>query len=187
MANFVAARAEKIRDLFSAQATALEEAKKQGGEREAKRKQDMQAMFGTVSRQVKETWDKVNESVMQDPKLGEFFKPREGDEDWNESLEKGFEMVKQAYSENAMDPRLTPEQRLSVIKRHAAVRNMAAGWAPLRKENVKLKTKIQSLESDLKQYRQSSPAAGGTSAGPSVPATLRGRAALNAELLKLAK
>jgi hypothetical protein len=161
-ADDVMGHRKEIRTLFDQQAQALEEAKTKGAEREQLRKEQYQKMYGTVSNQVKEAWDKINATILEDPKNGEYFKQREGDEDWNSGLKKGFELADRAFSENPMDPRLTPEQRSEIIKRHAAVRNRAAGWGPLKKEVVKLRKQLTEMESELKVYKTSTPAAGGT-------------------------
>ncbi len=161
-ADDVMSHRTEIKRLFSEQSAALDEAKKTGAEREAKRKQDFQTMYGTVSKQTKDMWDKVNSEVQADPKYGEFFKPREGDEEWNTRLDAGFKLVAQAFSENPMDPRLSPEQRAEVIKRHSAIRNMAAGWRPLHREVTKLRGTIKELEGELKKYKETTPGSGGT-------------------------
>ncbi len=186
-ADDVMAHRKEIKSLFESQSMALEEAKKTGAERESKRKQDYQNMYGTVSKQTQEIWQKVNADMLADPKIGEYFKPKEGDTEWNYSLTKGFQLVDQAYAENPMDPRLTPEQRKEVIARHAAVRNMAAGWRPLRRQVKKLQGQVKELEGELKKYKESTPAAGGTSQVSTISKPGSNRDSMYAALQKMAK
>jgi hypothetical protein len=186
-ADDVMAHRKEIKSLFESQSAALEEAKKTGAEREAKRKQDFQSMYGTVSKQTKDIWDSVKAETLADPKVGEFFKPREGDEEWNKALDDGFKLVNQAFSENPLDPRLTPDQRKEIVKRHAAVQHMAAGWKPLRREVVKLRGTVKELEGELKKYKETTPSSGGTVVASSVVKSGSARDSLLAGLQKIAK
>jgi len=119
-----------------------------------------------IGRSVKATWDKVNETILADPDTGQYFKQREGDQEWNQRLGKGFQLVDKAFSQSPTDPRLTPEQRSEVIKRHAAVRNRAASWGALRHENSTLKQKLDAALKEIKGYKSSSPPAGGQQPTP---------------------
>lgn len=160
-ADIMAARNE-IRRLWDKRQGALKDAKENGATREQQRAEQFKQGMSALQGQIKQQWTAVNEAALNDPQNGEYFKPRDGDQDWNQRLAKGFELVDRAYSENPANPKLTPEERSSVIKRHAAVRNRAASWGPLKHENKALKSELKRLAAELAKYSDNSPAAGGT-------------------------
>jgi len=189
-ANDVLAHRKEIKDLFMKQSKALEEAKTHGAERESQRREQIQKMQGAVTQQVKEVWDKAHSSILEDPQNGEYFKPRDGDQEWNDRLTKGYTLADKAIAEIwaqlPMDPRLTPEQRAEAVKRHAAVRARIAGWGPLKAEVTKLKKALAERDEELKKYKSSTPAAGGTAAQSNTPVVVSARQSLREGLAKLA-
>lgn len=179
---------KEIKTLFAAKQEALKAAKENGAQRDKLMTEQQSQQKAVVSKFVKETWDKVNSGLLSDEKIGTYFKPKEGNKEWNERLAKGTELVARAFNERPDDPNLTPEQRASIVKRHAAVWNRAASWGALRHENESLLAKITALEKDLASYKGSQPPAGGTIPGPSTeaePNTAMGR--MMNELRKRAK
>ena len=189
-ADDVMTHRKTIKELFDKQHAQLEKAKTEGATREAQVKEKIQKFQSQIQSTVKQTWDTVNATILADEQAGAFFKPRDGDEEWNSRLEKGFKLVDQAFAENPMDPRLTPEQRKDIINRHAFVRNRAAGWGPLRNENHRLSKKVSELESELKQYKESTPSPAPTTSRPSVVTVGGGgrvRESVMGALQKLAK
>jgi hypothetical protein len=161
----VMAHRKEIQNLYKAQTQALEDAKTNGAER-VKQAHEAQARQTTeVNKFIGETWTKENESAAKDPTYGQFFTPHEGDENWNKRLAKGFELVDRAFAENPMDPKLKPEERAAVIRRHAAIRNRAASWGAIRGENEALTAKIAAMEKELSEYKGSEPGAGGGKSG----------------------
>lgn len=177
---------KEIKALFEAQNQALQEAQKNGAQREEEARQKMAQSREALTSEIKSTWNKIHADLLADEKVGVYFKPREGDQDWNERLTKGFELVDGAFEQNAADPKLTPEQRAAVIRRHAAVRNRAAGWGPLRFENGKLKAEIEALKQELGQFKASTPATGGQQPGTASATPPRAKDAMFAALQKLA-
>jgi len=167
LAGFVMAKREKIRELNDARMEALETAKTKGAERDQQRSQQIRQWNEQTSGFIKENWDTVNKATLEGPH-GEYFKPREGDADWNQRLAKGYELADRAFVDNIKDPKLTREQRESIIKRHAAMRMRCAGWGPLKHENGKLKANLAALEKELAQYKGTTPGAQGreTAAAP---------------------
>ncbi|HEX6827209.1 MAG TPA: hypothetical protein VF077_12900 [Nitrospiraceae bacterium] len=146
--------------LWQDQDKALKDASTNGAAKIKAVQEQIKAYQGQIQKQVEDTWKEVNERVVKDQQFGKYFTPREGDTVWNEALEKGYKLADQAFSENAHDPRLKPEDRAAIIKRHAAVRNRAAAWGPLRHENEQLTAKLAKLESELASYKRSEPGAG---------------------------
>jgi len=185
-ADDVMAHRKEIRNLFEAKSAKLKELKESGGKRDQERQSQMQAQMQGIQKQVKELYDSANKAAVEGGKFGQYFKEREGDTEWNSRLTKGFELVDKAFGENSMDPRLTPEQREAIVKRHSAVRNRAASWGALRYQNEQLNAKIAALEKDLASYKQSDPAVnGGGGNAPSAP--LKGMDAIRAGLQRISK
>jgi hypothetical protein len=173
-ADWVVQRGEELRSLWNERQAALDEAKTKGSER-AKQQQEM-----TVKQQnemkdfVSQTWNKVNQSILKDEKWSKYFSPAEGDQEGNQSLAKGFEMVDRAFSESPNAPGLTNEQREAIIARHAAVRNRAAATGRLIKWNQKLESKIAALEEELSKFKATTPPAGGGASGQPTNGTPKG-------------
>jgi hypothetical protein len=159
-ADDLMAHRKEIKTLFEQRTGALEEAKKTGALREQQLREQHEKTYGEISSQVKEHWTKANESALADEKNGPFFKPVEGDEHWNQRLAKGFELVDRAFAENPLDPNLTSEQRAAVVRRHAAVRNRAAAFGPLKYKVSQLETKVAELTKELEQFKGSTPTTG---------------------------
>jgi hypothetical protein len=172
-ANDVMAHRNEIRGLYDKQAAALEEAKKTGLTKKQQETEAQKKAMGELSQVISNTWKQENEAVLKDEKYGSLFKPREGDEHWNQRLAKGFELVDKAFSQNPADPKLTPEERASVIRRHAAVRNRAAAWGALRGEVESLSAANKALKEELAQYKGTEPPGGpgrsATTGGPAGP------------------
>lgn len=178
---------KEIRDLFDAQAEALADAKKNGATRikeavEARTKSQQE-----ISGFVKTHWDSTNDALLRDEKYGLYFTPVEGDENINQRLAKGYELVDRAFSEDPNNPKHTPEERKSIIKRHSAVRHRAGSWGRVVYELNKERQTVKELQDELKKYRGSTPTTGGapkptgdapqaTSARESVFGALRAKA-----------
>ena len=194
-ADDVMAHRKEIRGLFDKQNAALDEAKKNGGLRDQQRKEQWQKQQGQVKEYVSKAWKEANDEFLADPVNGEYFKPRtvaEGqqptpeEKEWNEALERGFKLVDEAWGSNAMDPKLTPEQRAAVIKKNAAVRNRAAAFGPLKRLARRLEAKVAQLEKDLAQYAGSTPAAGGSTPNGAVKQGLSAKESFSQRLAKIA-
>lgn len=187
-ANDVMAHRNEIRGLFDKQSAALEDAKKNGVARKQQELEAQKKAMGDLTNTISTTWQKENEAVLKDEKYGALFKPREGDEHWNQRLAKGYELVDKAFSQNPADPKLTPEERASVIRRHAAVRNRAAAWGALRGEVENLTAANKALTDELAQYKGTEPPSGSerTPAPPGAPGAGNAKANLFAELRKKA-
>jgi hypothetical protein len=162
LAPEVMAHRKEIRKLFDEQATALEEARKSGAEREKNITEQSQRQFSEVSTKIRDIWSKANEEVTVDPKYGTYFTPVDGDEQGNQRLAKGFELADRAFSENPLAPGLSAEQRESIVRRHAAVRNRAAAFGRLVYQNTQSQQRIAALEKELAEYKGTEPARNGS-------------------------
>ncbi len=152
-ASVVLAHRKEIKKLFDEQSNALERAKKDGVDRDTSMSNSRKEMGSKIL----ETWSKANDEIAADPKYGKFFTPVEGDENINQRLAKGFQLADRAFNENPTNPKLTPEERASVVKRHAAVRNRAAAFGRLVYENGIKEARIAELEKIVAEYKGSEP------------------------------
>lgn len=179
---------KEIRGLFDAQNQALELARKQGAEREQQLQKQAQEHMEGLQKHIRETWEKANQEAVSDEKIAHFFKPIEGDEEGNKRLSKGYEMADKAFhSPSPTDPRLTPEQRESVIRLHAAVRNRAAAFGRAMYQNQVLKAKIDELTKELGAFKGAQPGAAAPRQVRAEPGSMSARDSIFAELRKRAR
>jgi len=167
-ADDVMAHRKEIRGLYEKQAAALEEARK-GGEERSRITSDQQREFQQkLTKAVSDEWSKANQEFVNHEKVGQFFKPVEGNDAINASLEKGFAFVDEAFKQNPMDPKLTSEQRAKIIRAHAAVRNRAAAFGRLVIELNAERAARKADREQLDQYKASTP---GGVAAPVAPSS----------------
>ncbi len=181
------AHRKEIKNLFEAKSGKLEELKKNGAERAAKAKEAYERMQSDVHNQIKTVWDRENAAVLADEKHGKLFKPREDDADWNTKLEKGYAFVDEALAGNPQDPKLTPDQRALIIKRHVALKNRAAAFSAVRLDLERTQAKLDKALKDLAAYQGSTPGLSGTLTPSSAPKTGSARDALMAAIRAKAK
>lgn len=189
-ANDVMAHRNEIRGLYDKQQEAIEEVKKNGLTKKQQETEAQQRAAQELNKTISTVWKQENDAVLSDQKHGNLFKPRENDEEWNSSLKKGYELVDTGWSVNPGDPKLTPEQRTEIIRKHAAIRNRAAAFGPLRVEVNRLQAQVKSLTDELAQYKGSEPPSGSErTVGAAAPATAPGgaKARLMDELRKKAR
>ena len=140
-----------------------------------------------LSNELKGVYDKANEYHSKNPKMKEFFQPIEGNDEANSMLERGYKMVNEAFSKTPMDPSLTPAERASLVKKHAAVRHRSAAFGRARyllnrerAEHAETKKKLAEYEGTVPNRGPSRPAAAAASVGGSrmeqMQARLRARA-----------
>jgi hypothetical protein len=184
-ANDALAQRKELKKLLETRADAIHKAKEDGALREQQQKEQTDRQAGEQAKFIKTTWDRVVAEALADPKAGVFLKPREGDTEWNTRLENGYKLVDEAFTGSVADPKLSPEQRAAMIRKHAAVRNRAAGWGALRYENGTIKAKLEAAEKELAKYKSSTPPAGG-SAATAQTSELKGMDRIAAELAKRA-
>lgn len=176
-----------IRELYDAQSQALMEAKTKGAEREKQQRELNEKQTTEVKDFISKTWESANAEITTDQKYGRYVSPEEGDQEGNQRLAKGFELVDRAWSEDPRDPNLTPEQRASIVRRHAAVRNRAAAFGKLLHLLQKTEAEKAALAKELEGFKQSVPPAGGSApaAAETTPSTARDE--IFGALRKLAK
>jgi hypothetical protein len=187
LAPEVMSHRKEIRKLFDERVSALDSARKAGTEREKTLTAQAQQQYEAMSNEIKTTWTQANEQVSADEKYGSYFTPKEGDEQGNQRLAKGFELADRAFSENPLAPGLTAEQRQSIVRRHAAVRNRAAAFGRLVYQNNQAQARIAALEKELSDYKGSSPELKGSQPAPANGDKPTGMTGLIADLRKKAR
>jgi len=144
----VMAHLRKLRDLSDAQKTALDEAKKNS---EAHFKQHAEQTL-QERQKVAKLWKDENAAWTE--RYPRFFAPKDGDDEGNALLTKGYAMADKAFSSNG---NTTPEER---VKLHAELRNKAAAFPRLALELKRSRARIKELEMSLAAYEESEPPAG---------------------------
>lgn len=161
-----------LKGLYEEQQKALDDMKKNGAEREKTKREEFLKKIQTSQTETAQIWEQANKQAMEKQ---EYLRPREGDEEYNTKLTKAYEFVDAALKGNANDPKLSPEDRKAVIERHAALRNRAVMYTPLKMEVSRLKTQLSEAQAKLKQYEGSVPTSGdgkgktGSNAEPADP------------------
>lgn len=173
-----------IKKLLLDRNKAVEEAKTKGGERIKQQQDSLQLQTKQAVSEVSQLYQSVTDEIMKDPASSEFLKPfkaEEGQElppeqkEWNEFLEKGYKLVDDGWSQNPLKPGLKPEERREIIARHAAIRNRAAAFGPLKRAHKRALKQISELQKQLDVYKGTTPLAGGRRANgtPSGPPDAR--------------
>lgn len=165
-ANDVLFHRKELRRLFEERSTALEKAKTESVEREQKLTQQRVEQEKHLRSTLKEVWDKASEAALTDPDNAEYFKPVEGDEERNALLQKGYELVDTSFTKSPLDPELSQEDRVALVRKHAAIRHRAAAYGTLKYLLAKEREARRAAEQKLKQFADSMP---GTEAAPQAP------------------
>ena len=171
---------KEIRSLFENKTRALDEARKNGAEREKMSQERYQKWEKDTKGHISTVWNESNAAAQADPENGQYFKPVEGDDTRNQLLGKGFALVDKAFAENPMDPRLTPDQRAEAVKHHAAVRNRAAAFGPMKYLIRKLQQENAELKKANEQFKDSEPKTAGGTTTPAGGATTSARDRMHA-------
>jgi hypothetical protein len=165
LGTWVAERIEDLKLLSEQRMEALDRAKKEGTEKAQREAQDFQIKQKELNEFLGNTWKKASEEIEQHSKYGQYFKAREGDEEFNTRLQKGTELVDKALSETPTDPSLTPQQREAIVKRHAAMRQRARAFGPMQLTIERLTAERDELKTKLSQYEASAPSIQGQQPG----------------------
>ena len=186
LAPEVMAHRMAIKKLNNDQVAALENEKKNGAEREKMESAKSQKAREEIEGIIKTNFVKANEELSVDPKHSAYFKPRDGDEQGNQRLAKGYEMANRAFSENPTADGLTAEQRASIVRRHVAVRNRAAAYGRLVYDLGQRDVKIAEMQKIIDEYKGSEPNRDGSKKATQ-PVQRSAKTSMFEELRKLAK
>lgn len=168
-ADDVIREAKEARRLFDARNRHLDEARKTLGTKEKERIEQYQNQHKTMAAQADESWKEAETQAMSHEKYGKYFTPIEGDQEGNQRLAKGKALAQRAFSENPFDPRLTPSDRGTIVKRQNAVCNRAAAFGRLVSWNAKLEGEVAELKKQLAEYNGGEPGAGDGRASDTEP------------------
>lgn len=139
---------QKVYDLSEQKGRALRDAK----EKAVKRRDEQTATQAQRRSEMLGLWKTENETIAT--KYPQLFGKDEGDEEGNKVLEGGYGLADQALDfENDMPP----EQRVKLL---ADIRHRAAAFGREVMRSRKLKSEIEKLKEELKQYEKSAPGPG---------------------------
>ena len=155
----------EIRKLMNQRQAALEEWKKNGETHQKEFTSRQQAEMQRLNETISNTWKSFNDLLTKDERYGKYFSPVEGDQEGNQKLAKGYEMVDKAFSEDPREPGISAEERQRRVKRHVAVAKRAAAFGKLVHSVAQRDAKIAELEKQLKGYQQSEPEVAGRQPG----------------------
>lgn len=165
---WVAERVEELRQLDEAKHEALEKVKKEGLERQTQMTDAQKIHEKQMNDYLAETWSKASAEIETHSRYGEYFKPKEGDDEFNARLESATEKVDKFWGKNPKASGLTPDQRAEIVKAHAAIRNRARGFGTqnliigrLRDENARLKQENEQFKASVPKADGSQPATNG--------------------------
>lgn len=154
---WVAERVRELRNLNKAKFDALEKAKKDGAEFQQK----AQESAGIEEKQRNDFLASTYEKALQDldthSVYGEYFKPKEGDDEWNAKLDKGNSFVEKAWSQSPLEKGISAEEQSVRVKRQAKLRKFAASFSVRELQIARLKTERDGLLQKLAQYQASTP------------------------------
>lgn len=100
--------------------------------------------------QLKRLWEKANEEIPE--KFPQYFKPIDGDDEYNAALKQGYEIIDAAH-----DPNLPIEEK---VARLAGARHRAAGYRAQVLLRKRAEARVKELEEVVKGYEESAPKGG---------------------------
>ena len=188
IANEVMLHRNEIRRMVDEQSAAIKEAKATGAQREKERMETRSKTVKEIQDNIKKTFREAYQAAQKDEANGRFFVERQGDEEWNTSLEKGRQLSQSVFAENPEDPKLTPQQRAEIVKRHAAVFNRSASFGPLKRAFIKLEKQYAEAMKELEGFKSSRPdAASGSQPNGNGAAPMRAKDRVFGELAKMGR
>lgn len=142
---------EKIRELSDAQNQALQDAAKNGEERNKTRALESQ----TQMRERGRLWQENNKTLAE--RYPKWFTNQDGDEEYNSTLAKGFAEADKLFSPTEENKPKTMEEAVHL---HALIRNQSAAFKPTVRLLKRAQARIAELEAELADYKKSEPPAG---------------------------
>jgi hypothetical protein len=152
----VIAHRRTVRELYQKQQKALEDARKNGGEREKQATIEQQAKAKAQADRVTKEWDSINSEAVS---KYEFLRPVEGQNERNERLEKATKFVDDSFGLSVHNAK-TEQERQEILQRHSALRNRAIGFSVLKHENKTLRAELEELKKSLAEFQTSEPSSG---------------------------
>lgn len=140
---------EHRRDLIEMNRKATQDAKNYR-ENANKRELERASKKLEADTQLKRLWEKANEEIPE--KFPQYFKPIEGDDEYNAALKQGYEIIDAAH-----DPNLPIEEK---VARLAGARHRAAGYRAQVLLRKRAEARVKELEEVVKGYEESAPKGG---------------------------
>jgi len=149
---------EQVQSLNAARTKAVEEFRKNGGEREKARSEARTRQ----QQELAKLWESEAQSAVENPKYAPWFKAPVGDEVGAELLAKGFEFADEAFGKASKGPDGKPVARSpqEMAKMHAAVRNKAAAFDYQIHRNQVLTRQLREMKKKLASFEASVPGPG---------------------------
>jgi len=151
----IKAHIREVRKLSAAQTKALSDARKKGTEFFENKSKG----FETAKTETAKIWNEELEKT----KTRELLQQKEGDDEWNSAIQNSTTLIESAFKGNALDPRLTPEQRQQLLKDKVKMRTRALEAPLLKLENTRLKGQLGKVQKELDEIKNSGPSGGGGS------------------------
>lgn len=166
-ANLVMAQRRAVRNAYQAAQVAKDEFKKTATER-GRQAAEQQA---TQQRAREEKWKAYNAEAAEQ----EWMQPVEGDDEGNALLESGIEQADAVFGGLVTDEKTgqkRPATEEEILKLHADLRNHAAAFPRLLKQNETLRGRVSELEKEVEEFQKSGPGTGqpGDGGKPAAPA-----------------
>ncbi len=156
-ANDVMLHRNEIRRMADEQMQAIEEAKANGAVREKERAEMQTKTQKEITANIQQTFKEAFQAAQKDEVNGQFFTEREGDDEWNSALQRGRELSASVFKDDPQDPKLTPQERAAIVKKHAAIFNRSAGFGPLKRDFLKVKKLYAEALKELEGFKSSRP------------------------------
>lgn len=156
-ANDAMAHRRDIKAAFDAQKMALDDAKKNGAEREKQWREQQETQQREVRSVIENTWSAARREATTDPKHGKYFTPIEGDQKGNAALAKGLEFADKVFKLNPMEPGISKEEREDRVRRHAAAFYRQAAYPRMRQWLEERDTEIAALKKEREEWLDSEP------------------------------
>ena len=155
-ADDIMAHRRVVRELAEKQHKALDDARKNGGEREKQAALEHETRNRATSERMAKDWHNINSEAQA---KYDWLRPADGQEERNAALEKAEKFVDESFGLNLAQAK-TETERQDIMRRHSALRNRAIGFSVLKHENTSLKAELAELKKSLEEFQGSEPTAG---------------------------
>lgn len=159
-AQIVTLARDKVMDKNSALNKAVDEYRKHGSEAAKMQEEADQRTAREVQDHIVKTWTQAQQETVEHEAYGEFFKPKEGDQQGNARLAKGLQLAVRAYKESPHQPGISTEERSARVRRQAAAIYRAGAFGRMAAEIKSLRTQLAERDGKLSEFEKTEPASG---------------------------
>jgi len=147
----------ELRGLSKAKFDALEKAKKDGADFFQKAQESEGIENQKRNEFLASTWEKSNQDLETHSIYGSYFKPQEGDDEWNAKLDKGKAFVKKAWEQSPLEKGISAEEQAARVKRQAKLQRCAESFSVQQLKISRLQAKLDDANKKLSEYESSTP------------------------------